>query len=47
MNFDVLIGKKIVKVTGGSEEYNGNEYKLHCSDGTVILVEENEGGRLV
>lgn len=43
MNFDVLIGKKIVKVTGGGKKYDGSEYKLHCSDGTVILVEENEG----
>ena len=43
MNFDILIGKKIVKVTGGGKKYDASEYKLHCSDGTVILVEENEG----
>ena len=44
MNFDVLIGKKIVKVVGSSEEkYEGSTYNLYCSDGTVILVEENEG----
>lgn len=44
MNFDVLIGKKIVKVTdSGLGTYSGNVYQLHCSDGTVISVEENEG----
>ena len=43
MKFDVLIGKKIVKVTGGNGTYNGSVYNLHCSDGTIISVEENEG----
>ena len=43
MNFDVLIGKKIVKVTGEDIKYDAGKYKLYCSDGTVILVEENEG----
>lgn len=43
MKFDVLIGKKIVKVTGGNGTYNGSMYNLHCSDGTIISVEENEG----
>lgn len=44
MYFDVLIGKKIVKVTdNGRLPADGNVYQLHCSDGTVILVKENLG----
>lgn len=44
MDFDALIGKKIVKVTdNGRLPADGNVYRLHCSDGTVILVKENIG----
>lgn len=44
MDFDALIGKKIVNVTGSrKEKYDGSKYSLYCSDGTVILVRENIG----
>lgn len=45
-DFDFLIGKSIVKVEKFKEKGmfdDVNNYKLTCHDGTIIIVEENEG----
>lgn len=43
-DFNVLVGKKIVKAEDLPSEKRGTDfYKLTCNDGTIITVETNEG----